>query len=105
MGLGDLGDGAVLVGRAPVRLSSGHDHAQPAHPTWRGGLVTAESSAVATDESATAHPGLLTELMTNTLDEDYRVAAEKAKDRPASTRGSGGPIAVVVILLFGAMIG
>jgi uncharacterized protein YlxW (UPF0749 family) len=54
----------------------------------------------------TAHPGLLTEIMSNTLDEDYRVAADKAKDGPPSPRrGSEGLTVAVVVLLFGGMIG
>ncbi len=53
----------------------------------------------------TSHPGLLTEIMSNTMDEDYRAAADRKMARPASARRSATATVAVVVLLFGAMIG
>lgn len=55
--------------------------------------------------SGTTHVGLLTEIMSNTLDEDYRVAADKARERRTPPKRTNGLTAAVVVLLFGAMIG
>lgn len=51
-----------------------------------------------------AHPGLLAEIMTNTLDQDYQVAADRARHR-GRRRGSRTSLVIVIALLFGAMIG
>jgi uncharacterized protein YlxW (UPF0749 family) len=68
--------------------------------------MSPDSSYTVNGGAGTAHPGLLTEIMSNTLDEDYRVAADKAKAGPASPRrGSGRLTVAVVVLLFGGMIG
>jgi uncharacterized protein YlxW (UPF0749 family) len=53
----------------------------------------------------TTHVGLLTEIMSNTLDEDYRVAADKAKQRRTPAKRSSGLTVAVVVLMFGGMLG
>jgi len=53
----------------------------------------------------TTRVGLLTEIMSNTLDEDYRVAAERSKEGRTPGRRSGRLTGALVILLFGGMIG
>lgn len=55
--------------------------------------------------AGTAHVGLLTEIMSNTLDEDYRVAADRATERGAPPRRSHGLTVMIVVLLFGGMLG
>lgn len=52
-----------------------------------------------------AHPGLLTELMSHTLDQDYRTAADRRDERATSPGRSGRLPGAVVIVLFGAMVG
>jgi uncharacterized protein YlxW (UPF0749 family) len=53
----------------------------------------------------TTHVSLLTEIMSNTLDEDYRVAAAKASARRSPKPRSTGLTAAVVVLIFGGMLG
>jgi uncharacterized protein YlxW (UPF0749 family) len=52
-----------------------------------------------------AHPGLLAEIMTNTLDQDYQVAADRAAVRHAPARSGGRTALLVVLAVFGAMLG
>jgi len=50
-------------------------------------------------------PGLLTEIMSSTLDEDYRAAADRSARAPAGPRRTSQRITgAVVLLLFGTML-
>jgi uncharacterized protein YlxW (UPF0749 family) len=53
----------------------------------------------------TAYVGLLTEIMSNTLDQDYQVAADRRRVAPAPAHHAQRLTAVVVVLLFGVMLG
>jgi uncharacterized protein YlxW (UPF0749 family) len=55
--------------------------------------------------SRPSYEGLLNQLMTNTLDQDYQVAAERRLSTPAVHPRSRRLTAVAVVLVFGAMIG
>jgi uncharacterized protein YlxW (UPF0749 family) len=68
--------------------------------------VTPDAYAVNKRSDGTAHPGLLVEIMSNTLDEDYQVAAARSDGgRPARRKLSSGLTVAAVVILFGAMIG
>src|SRR5262245_43417880 len=94
MGVRDLGDRFVLVGWIPLRVSGGPAHADSAcergNPGRRGssagrGNMNDEQHGAAEDRRSpreTSAPprqyvGLLTQVMTNTLDEDYQTLAAR----------------------------
>jgi uncharacterized protein YlxW (UPF0749 family) len=64
-----------------------------------------DSTRPAPDPDPAAHEGLLTQLMTNTLDQDYQAAADRRTESPRVTKGSHRLTAGVVVLVFGVMIG
>lgn len=66
--------------------------------------MTVSASTGAGRVGGTAQVGLLAELMTNTLDQDYQVAADRRAQRPSGHRHSGRLVAASVVLLFGGMI-
>lgn len=56
-------------------------------------------------DQGTTHPGLLTEIMSNTLDQDYQVAAARQERDSGRGRPSGRVVVAIVVLAFGGMIG
>lgn len=63
------------------------------------------SRSVTADRPGTTHTGLLAEIMSHTLDEDYRTAATRRDERRTPPSPTGRLTGVVVIALFGLMIG
>lgn len=62
------------------------------------------SAAPAGGALHTSQVGLLAELMSNTLDQDYKVAHDRLAGRPARDRRTGRFVAGLVVILFGVMI-
>lgn len=66
--------------------------------------MTAASSGSARP-AGTPYGGLLSEIMSTTLDQDYQVAADRRAARPRSPRSGRRLTVAIVVLLFGGMIG
>lgn len=64
-----------------------------------------EPGRAPTPSSQPAYVGLLTQVMSNTLDEDYRVVSERRATQPASAGSSRRVGLLVVLAVFGVLVG
>lgn len=66
--------------------------------------MTAGARATARPDHGTAYTGLLTEIMSSTLDADYQAAADRARELGRPRRPPQRTAAALVVLLFGMML-